>query len=242
MLLALDIGNTTIAFGLFEGGELKKTGRVLDPEQLPFASFSKVSRVVVASVVPRLDPVVRSLIKRRLKIIPNFISYKDIRLKITLKNKAEIGVDRLVDAYAAYKFYGGPAIVVDFGTATTFCAVDKDGRYLGGAIAPGIGIARDALHEKAAKLPQIKVTTAKRAIGKDTVSAMEAGIYIGYIGLINELVARMKGELAGNGKKEHVKVVATGGFAKLLSHGVKFDIIDETLTLNGLNLVNQALA
>jgi type III pantothenate kinase len=251
MLLALDIGNTTITFGLFDGKKQGKTGRVLRLEQLPFAYFTGVSEVAVASVVPRLDPIVRLLIKRRLKIVPHFIAYKDIPLEITLKNKSEIGVDRLVDAYAAYKLYGGPAIVVDFGTATTFCAVTGDGKYLGGAIAPGIGISRDALHEKTAKLPLVSVRAVERAIGKSTVAAMDAGIYLGYVGLINELVKRLKSEMGKNkaqakekavGKvkekdKDKIKVVATGGFAKLLSRGVKFDIIDETLTLKGINLL-----
>jgi type III pantothenate kinase len=239
MLLTLDLGNTTITWGVFCGRKLIKFGRVLCSQSLPFKSFRRVKKVVVASVVPAQDLPLRALLIKRLKVAPRFLRYTDIPLNLTLKHKSEIGIDRLVDAYAAYMLYGGPLVVVDFGTATTFCAVTKNGVYLGGAIAPGIGIARDALHEKTAKLPRIKVRAAQKAIGKNTVQAMEAGIYLGYIGLVNELVARVRREM--HAARPKVKVVATGGFAKLLSTGYKFDIINETLTLQGLGLIGQAL-
>ncbi|MBU0687306.1 MAG: type III pantothenate kinase [Candidatus Margulisbacteria bacterium] len=231
MLLALDIGNTSITFGVFDGKNLVRSGRAPSPSKLPVTEWAKIDKIIVASVVPSREDEIEHLAVEKLKIEPHFVQHNDIKMKIALTNKKEIGIDRLVNAYAAQKLYGAPAIVVDFGTATTFCAVSEDGTYQGGAIAPGIEISRDALHDKTAKLPKIMISDTDKAIGKDTVEAMKAGIYIGYIGLVNELIKRFKHELGP------AKVVATGGYARMLSKAVNFDIIDELLTLKGLQMI-----
>lgn len=231
MLLTLDIGNTTIAYGVFVGEKLVKSGRAAAVGELPLSKFSKIDKVVVSSVVPNAEGAVRRLVEETLSLEPIFIAHKNIDLKIALKNKGEIGVDRLVNALAASKLYGLPVIIIDFGTATTFCAVSVDGTYQGGAIAPGINLSRESLHEKTAKLPLINLKETKKAVGKSTVEAMESGIYIGYVGLVKELLERFKQEIG------EARVVATGGYAKLLSKALKFDIIDEHLTLKGLRFV-----
>ena len=152
---------------------------------------------------------------------------------IKLDNPKEVGADRIVNAIAAYKLYGGPVIVVDFGTATTFCAINKEGDYLGGAIAPGIEISAEALFEKTAKLPKIELLKPKVSIGTNTISAMQSGIFFGYLGLVNELIKRFKRKLG-----ENSIVVATGGQGELIGNESKFiDKINPFLTLQGLRMV-----
>ncbi len=152
---------------------------------------------------------------------------------IKLDNPKEVGADRIVNAIAAYDLYGGPVIIVDFGTATTFCAVDKEGNYLGGAIAPGIDISEKALSEKTAKLPKIELIDPKKAIGSNTISAMQSGIFYGYLGLTGELIRRIKKELG-----EDSLVVSTGGEAELIGNtSNEIDKINPFLTLEGLRLV-----
>jgi type III pantothenate kinase len=152
---------------------------------------------------------------------------------IKLDNPKEVGADRIVNAIAAYELYGGPVIIVDFGTATTFCAINKDGNYLGGAIAPGIEISAEALAEKTAKLPEIEIIKPKNSIGSNTISAMQSGIFFGYLGLTNELIRRFKKELG-----EDSVVVATGGQAELIgSQSRQIDKINPFLTLHGLRMI-----
>ncbi|MBU1026792.1 MAG: type III pantothenate kinase, partial [Candidatus Margulisbacteria bacterium] len=176
MILTIDIGNTCIVFGLFKGKKLVREWR------FPTSKFKipkinhKIKAVIVASVVPGMD---RKLsVELRAKGLPNpfFVTAQNVPgLKVKLKNKREIGADRVVDALAAHRLYGGPVIIVDFGTATTFDVVSSKGEYLGGAIAPGISLARDALYNQTAKLPKVEVRAPKSVIGKDTVSAMQSG-------------------------------------------------------------------
>jgi len=156
-------------------------------------------------------------------------------VRISLDNPREVGADRVVNAAAAHRLYGGPLIVIDLGTATTLDAVSEEGDYLGGAIAPGIGIAADALFERAAKLPRVELIRPKKAIGRNTVAAMQSGIIFGYVGLIEGIVARMKKELGGK-----VRVIATGGLAGIIAEETNVvDILDPDLTLVGLRLIHE---
>lgn len=239
MILAIDLGNTNIVFGLFRGKKLVREWR------FPTTKFriprirSKVSAVIVASVVPALNRKLRKGIRKEFKRKPFFVSAQNIpRLKVGLKNKREIGADRVVDALAAYTLYKGPLIVVDFGTATTFDAISAKGEYLGGAIAPGIALARDALYEQAAKLPRIKIAAPKRVIGNNTFSAMQSGLVYGYVAMVEGMVARIKSKLKARSSK--VKVIATGGLAKLICKYTRVvDKIDEKLTLKGLRMIGE---
>jgi len=152
---------------------------------------------------------------------------------IRLDNPKEVGADRLVNAAAAYKIYGGPIIIVDFGTATTFCVITKNGEYLGGAICPGVKISAEALFQRASKLPRVELVRPATVIGPDTISAMQAGIIYGYAGLVDGIVDRMKKELSSD-----ATVVATGGLAELISPETKnLQIINPHLTLTGLHLL-----
>jgi type III pantothenate kinase len=156
-------------------------------------------------------------------------------VRILLENPREAGPDRVVNAAAAHRLYGGPLIVIDFGTATTLDAVSADGDYIGGAIAPGIGISADALFERAARLPRVELVSPKKAIGKGTVSAMQSGLIFGYVGLIEGIVARMRKELGGK-----VRVIATGGLASVIAKETDvIEILDPDLTLVGLRLIHE---
>ena len=155
-------------------------------------------------------------------------------MNIKYDDPKQVGADRIVNAVAAYEKYGGPLIIVDFGTATTFCAVSEDGEYLGGAISPGIKISSEALFEKAAKLPRVELINPKKVICKNTVSSMQAGIVYGYIGLVENIVRNMKKEL----KSSSCKVIATGGLSTLIAGGTdSIDVVDKFLSLDGLNII-----
>jgi type III pantothenate kinase len=247
MILAIDLGNTNIVFGLFSGRKLVRQWR------RPSDRYKKVPQdfhcdgVVVASVVPALNAGLRRAVRRRLGLRPHFVTAQNISgLKVHLKNKHEIGADRVVDALAAWRFYGGPAIVVDFGTATTFDLLSADGEYLGGAIAPGIMLARDALYERAAKLPHIEITAPASVVGKDTVSAMKSGLVYGYVAMVEGMVSRIKSQVQDSrskiNPKPKIRVIATGGLAKLICKYTKVvDTIDPQLTLKGLQLIGEEL-
>jgi type III pantothenate kinase len=154
-------------------------------------------------------------------------------IQIRIDNPREVGADRIANTAAVHRLHGGPAIVIDLGTATTFDVVSKDGDYLGGAIAPGLGITADALVRRTAQLPKVELTFPERAIGRNTVAAMQSGLVIGYVGLVKELVARLKSELGGN-----PKVIATGGMAETIaaSTGV-IDLVSPRLTLEGIRII-----
>jgi len=168
---------------------------------------------------------------------PHFVTGKNIRgLKIRIRNKSEVGADRLVDALAAYKLYGGPCLVVDFGTATTFDVISKKGEYLGGIIAPGVALGRDALYERTAKLPKVNISAPRSLIGKNTVSAIQSGLVYGYVAMVEGIVKKIKSEIQS--PKSEIRVIATGGLAKLICKYTKVvDRIDTTLTLKGLKMV-----
>ncbi len=249
MLLAIDIGNTNIVLGVFDGKRLVANWRVgtkiqLTPDEYAvilkdlfnFArlDFKQIDGVITSTVVPPLLPVMTEMSKKYFDIDLMIVTHEiKAGIKIRYDNPKEVGADRIVNAAAAYKLYGGPVIIVDFGTATTFCAVTRDGEYLGGAIAPGIKISAEALFQRAAKLPWVELTKPRSVIGTDTVSAMQAGIIYGSAGLVDGIVERMKKELSID-----AKVVATGGLAELVAPETRsIQEIKPHLTLEGLRLL-----
>jgi type III pantothenate kinase len=196
--------------------------------------FRQIDGVILSTVVPPLLPVMLEMSRKYFKLDPLVVSI-EMRTGIALKydNPGEIGADRLVNAAAAFKLFGGPVIIVDFGTATTFCAVTKQGEYLGGAITPGIKISAEALYQRAAKLPRVELARPSTVIGHDTVSAMQAGILFGYAGLVDGIVERMKKEFA-----PEARVIATGGLAELVApETTSIHEVRPHLTLEGLHLL-----
>jgi type III pantothenate kinase len=249
MLLAIDIGNTNIVVGVFDGEKLKATWRLgtdvhkLEDEyaalllnllSMKGLAFADIDNAIISSSVPPLVTVFEELCRRYFEVTPMVVG-PGIKtgVRISIENPREVGADRVVNAAAAHKLYGGPLIVIDFGTATTLDAVSEEGDYLGGAIAPGIVISSEALFEHAAKLPRVELVRPQKAIGRSSVSAMQSGIVFGYVGLIEGIVARMQKELGGT-----AKVIATGGLANIIASetGV-VDAVELDLTLVGLRLI-----
>ena len=234
MLLAVDIGNTNIVFGLFKNNKLISKQRILTLDTAAVKAAGNIDAAVISSVVPRITGMIAGRIKKRYGIKPVVVAWKNIKgLKAGLRDKGQVGVDRLVNAFAVKKLYGPPAVIIDLGTATTFCALDRKGRYLGGAITSGLAISRDVLHERTAKLPLIEIKKPRNTIGKNTIEAMRSGLYWGYIEMIEGMIRRFKKELGGK-----AKVIATGGLSPLIAKGTKkIDIVDPDLTLKGLNMI-----
>ncbi len=251
MLLAIDIGNTAINLGVFSGEELQSTWHLAtDVHRLAdeYAalllnllahqglSSSQIDQVVICSVVPPLISTFRELCRSYFGVDPLVVE-AGVRtgVNIRMDNPREVGADRVTNAVAGHRLYGGPLIVIDFGTATTFDVVSEEGDYLGGAIAPGIGIAAEALFEQAAKLPRVELAYPQQTIGRNTISAMQSGLLFGYIGLIEGVVARIRKEL---GKK--ARVIATGGYAELVAQRCRLiEVVDRNLSLEGLRLIHE---
>ena len=249
MLLTLDIGNTSIHIGLWEGETIAHTWRIgVEQEKLPDEygvllmnllstegiTAKDVHACIVGCDVPPLIPTFEQVCRKYFKIEPMVVGH-GLRtgVRILYDNPKQLGADRIIDAVAASKLYGTPVIIVDFGTATVFDAVNESGDYLGGAIAPGIGIASEALFSRAAMLYRVQLERPPVAIGKNTIHAMQSGILFGYVGLVEGVVARFKKELGGN-----PKVVATGGLATLIAGETDcIDIVNGDLTLTGLRLI-----
>jgi type III pantothenate kinase len=248
-LFCVDIGNTNVVMGLYEGEELVTHWRVATAHQkmadeygvLILDLFERADRdpadldgVIVASVVPPLTTIFQKLSQRYLRHTPLVVDVEThTRVRILLDNPQEVGADRVVNAVAAYHRYGGPICVVDFGTATTFDAVSADGDYLGGAIAPGIGIAAEALFQRTSKLPRTDLIRPPAAIGRNTIHAMQSGLIFGYVGLVEGLVARFRAELGSE-----MGVVATGGLSSLIAaETTAIGVVDPWLTLEGLRLI-----
>ncbi len=238
MRLVIDVGNTSISCAIFERSKLKKIFDLRTAEHQKFKINKKnISSVIYASVVPAVDNFFRNYFKD-----DHFIelSYKNIPLiKIGLRNKKEIGIDRLVNSVGAALLYKTPAIIVDLGTATTFCVVDQKNIYRGGLICPGIKISEEALHQRTAKLPLIKIKKpAKNIVGTSTLKAMQAGLFFGYQSMIEGILLKLKKKLNVN-----YKIIATGGYADLIAKKLEpsFDIIDKQLTLKSLNLIGDLL-
>ena len=250
MLLVFDLGNTNIVLGLYDGDKMIYHWRAATNElktadeyaaslgmmfQLDGVTFDMVTDIIISSVVPPVNPTLEYLCRRYFHVEPMMVGPgMKTGLNILYDNPRELGADRIVNAVAGITLYGGPLIIIDLGTATTFCAIDERKRYLGGAVTPGIGISMEALFQRASKLPRIELTPASSVICKNTVSAMQSGIYYGAIGQVDGIVRRMKKEM---GYKE-IKVIATGGLADLIaSQSETIDVIDPLLTLKGLYIL-----
>ena len=233
MLLAVDIGNTNIVLGLFNKNRLIGKQRILTNSSVRVKAKGRVDAAIISSVVPHLTKDIARKIEKQCRVKPVIVKWKNIDFKIALKKKDQVGIDRLVNAVAAKRLYGSPAVIIDFGTATTFCALDKKGRYLGGAITSGLAISRDVLHERTAKLPLIEIKRPKSAIGQDTLEAMRSGLFYGYVDMVEGMIKRFKARLGQN-----AKVIATGGLSGIIASGTrKIDVVDQDLTLKGLNII-----
>lgn len=259
MLLAVDIGNTNLTVGLFRDGSLVETRRAttrpsMTADELELlldellgldgVALAAVTGVACSSVVPPLTAALETVAERR--GVPLLVAGAGrIPIPVRVDRPAEVGADRLVNALAAARLHGVPAVVVDFGTATTFDAVGPDGAYLGGAIAPGLELGLDALAARTAKLPRIDLRVPERVIGRDTVTAMQAGAVYGYQALTEGLLARMRDEVAGQTGVEPsaVRAILTGGLSRapwaLALRGI--DVIDPDLTLKGLAILHAEL-
>jgi type III pantothenate kinase len=249
VIFVFDIGNTNTVLGVYDGDELKyqwriETNRNRTDDEYGMVikslfnhvglSFSHIDGIVISSVVPPIMFALERMCEKYFNLKPLVVGPgTKTGLNIKYENPREVGADRIVNAVAAIHDYGSPLIIVDFGTATTYCYINEEKQYMGGAIAPGIGISTEALYSKAAKLPRIEITRPEGVIGKNTVSAMQAGIVYGYVGQVEGIVKRMKEQ-----SKKEPTVIATGGLAQLISQESNvFDVIDPFLTLKGLQLI-----
>jgi len=249
MLLAVDIGNTDTTLGVFDNEELRATWHMatsihrradeyaailLDLLRHKGLGTSDIKKVALCSVVPPLIATFDELCQRYFNLSPLVVGAGvKTGVRIRMDNPREVGADRIVNAAAAHHLYGGPVIITDLGTATTFDTVSKEGDYLGGVIAPGIDTAAEALFMRAAMLPRVELARPEHAIGTNTASAMQSGLIFGYVGLVEGIVARIQREL-----KEKAKVVATGGYAELIAKETDaIDIVNPDITLIGLRLI-----
>ncbi|MDD5127438.1 MAG: type III pantothenate kinase [Dehalococcoidales bacterium] len=249
MLLALDIGNTNVKAGVYHDDKLKATwGMETDIHRMPdeYAAImlnllrmqgmemADVTAISMCSVVPPLTTTFTELCERYFKIAPLIVGAGvKTGVRIRMDNPKEVGADRIVHAAAAHQLYGAPVIIIDMGTATTFDTVSREGDYIGGAIAPGIYTAAEALSTRAAQLYRVEMARPKRAIGSNTIAAMQSGIIFGYVGLVEGIINRIQKELP-----EKAKVVATGGNVRLIADETSvIDYINPDLILEGLRLV-----
>lgn len=255
MLLAFDIGNSNIVLGLFRDGELLTNWRIetdqnksadeygmLINQLFAFEGYktSEVKDVIISTVVPSMLFTIQHMSSK-------YFGKKAIVIEAGVKtgliikydNPKQVGADRIVNAVAAYEKYGGPLIVIDFGTATTFCAISEDAQYLGGAIAPGLKISSDALFEKTSKLPKVELEEPGKVICKNTISSMQAGLVYGHMGVVDYIVRKMKEELrAVTASGKEPLVIATGGLSTMIESGVDcIDHVDKMLTLEGLEII-----
>lgn len=249
MLLAIDVGNTNITLGVFEKQKLLSTWRMAtDTRKMPDeyavllrnllplrdVGLDDITGVAVCSVVPPLTQVFEELSESYFGVKPLIVSAGTrTGVRIEYENPRDVGSDRVVDAAAAFSLYGGPIIIVDFGTATVFDAVSSGGTYMGGAIASGINLTAQALYERTAQLRRVELIPPKNAIGRNTSSSIQSGIFYGHVGMVEAMVSRFKKEMEGD-----VKVIATGGMASLIGEETSvFDEINLDLTLIGLSLI-----
>lgn len=250
MLLVFDIGNTNMVIGVYKGKELLTYWRIATDRQKTADEFGmllynlfeyknidpkEIDAVIYSSVVPPIMSALEEMAEEYFKCQPLVVG-PGIKtgIPIMYDNPREVGADRIVNAVAAYEKYGGPLIIVDFGTATTFCCVSAKGEYLGGVITPGVNISMEALFQKTSKLPKVELLTPPRVIGKNTVHAIQSGILYGYAGMVDGIVKRMKKET----KARNVMVVATGGMAEQIAENSEtIDHIDKLLTLEGLRII-----
>jgi len=249
MLLVININNTNTMLGLFHNQKWIANWRVAsDQAKLPDEygmllkslfdfeghKWENISGIAIASVVPPLTTTFTEMCRRFLKREPLVVTHEiNFGVRVLTDYPTEVGADRILNALATHRLHGSPAIVVDFGTATTFDAVSAEGDYLGGAIAPGLGIAAEALFSRTAKLPRIELVAPPAAIGRNTIHCMQSGLVLGYVELIEGLVERIRAELGG-----HARVIGTGGLATVLAKETKvIEVVDQMLTLEGLRLI-----
>lgn len=243
-LLVVDVGNTNIVLGVYRGDELTGSWRLATARERTADEYGILSRqliggadidsAIVSSVVPPLNQAIALMIRQYFGIEPLFVE-PGIKtgVAIHVDNPNEVGADRIVNCVAAHSAYGGPTVIVDFGTATTFDLVTAEAHYVGGVIAPGLNISAEALFARAARLPRVDIRKPASVIGTNTVVNMQAGIYYGYLGLVDGILQRMKSEVDGIRK-----VVATGGLAELFQGESEFiDVVDPELTLKGLKII-----
>jgi type III pantothenate kinase len=253
MLLVIDVGNTNTSLGVYESERLIKHWRLTTVRErtideygvharnlfaLAGVDFKSIDGVAVASVVPPLNYTLKKMSEDYFHLTPLFIDHTtDTGMEILYQPPSDVGADRIVDAVAARARYGAPCIVVDFGTATTFDAINAEGQYLGGVITPGITISSDALFARAARLPRVEIRRPATVIGASTVGSIQSGLYYGYAGLVDGILRRMIEELGG-ADGGRVQIVATGGLAPLIATASELiETVDDTLTLDGLRLV-----
>ena len=261
MLLVVDVGNTNTVLGVFElnpvgfakpsgaGARMMAHWRVatikshtVDEYGVLFRNLFAVEKIeatevrgiIVSSVVPPMDSTLREVCERYFHLKPLFVEPGvKTGMPVHYENPAEVGADRIVNGVAAFEKYGGPCVVVDFGTATTFDAVSKKGEYMGGVIAPGIGISAEALFERTARLPRVDIRPPSKVIETNTVASIQAGLFFGYLGLVDGILERLLKELGAG-----TQVVATGGQAKLIGDNSRYiKIVDDLLTLDGLRII-----
>lgn len=249
MILVMDIGNTNIVLGVYDQDQLQhhwrmETDRMKTEDEYAMQVkalfqhvglyFEDIDGIIISSVVPPIMFSLEAMCTKYFKQKPLVVGPGvKTGLNIKYENPREVGADRIVNAVAGIHYYGAPLIIVDFGTATTYCYINERGDYMGGAIAPGIGISTEALFTRASKLPRIELSKPEHVVGKNTVSAMQAGIVYGYVGQVEGLVSRMK--KAGSGQP---KVIATGGLAPLIADETDvINQVDPFLTLKGLYLI-----
>lgn len=248
MILAIDIGNSTVKFGIYDGRNLINkfkipTVRNQNAEEIEslIASYlpRNVSAVIVSSVVPELKNSFEKLSRKLFNVEPVFVSHDlDFGLIINYNPPENLGIDRAVAAFAAREKYGAPCIVCDFGTATTIDAVDSKGEFLGGIIVAGMNIMADALFQRTSKLPKIEIKKVEKVIGTSTIEAINSGTYFGYVGLTDGIIKRMIEEL-----NEKPKVIATGGYASMIAESSEFiEVCEENLMLDGLRLIYENIS
>lgn len=250
MLLAIDCGNTNTVFSIWTGSEFISTWRIATDQQRTADQYYvwlsslinlgkikvDITDVIISSTVPRVVFNLRILADRYFNTRPFVVGKPDCALPVDVRvdEGTGVGPDRLVNTVAGYDLFGGDLILVDFGTATTFDVVDADGAYVGGAIAPGVNLSLQALHEAAAALPHVDIAKPQRVVGTNTVACMQSGVFWGYVGLVREICNRIKAERA-----RPMKVIATGGLAPLFQQtDALFDAIEDTLTMHGLTVIH----
>ena len=250
MLLVIDVGNTNIVLGVFEGKKLlydwrlsTEKDRTADEYGLLFEQIFKFNNIdigelediIISSVVPPLMHTLPAMSVKYFNIEPIVVG-PGVKTGMNIKydNPREVGADRIVNAIAAYEKYGGPLIIVDFGTAITFCAISKEGEYLGGAITPGIKISTEALFMRTAKLPKIEIVKPDKVIAKNTTDSIRSGVVYGYIGMVDYIIEKMIEEM----EEDKVTVIGTGGFSNLIASESRYiKTIDKMLTLEGLRII-----
>ncbi|MBQ1352361.1 MAG: type III pantothenate kinase [Bacillota bacterium] len=254
MLLAFDVGNSNIVLGVFKNGELIQNWR-LETDNNKSADeygmvisqlfayegldFKEVKDIIISTVVPSVLYTLQHLSQKYFNKTAIVIE-PGVKTGLMIKydNPKQVGADRIVNAVAAHAKYGGPVIVIDFGTATTFCAISENAEYLGGAIAPGLKISSEALFEKTAKLPKVELEEPGSVICRNTIESMQSGLVYGHMGMVDYIIKKMKTEMAEYCSGKDIKVIATGGLSSMIDAGIdSIDYVDKMLTLEGLKLI-----